>query len=385
MNKVDTRERSVWLALPWLVGGAFTLFVMLLDYSTSKGVVIGGAEIWPRDYVNLWAGGKLIAARDFVTLYTPATFSDFLDTLFGPVGPHVYSYPPTAFPIADLFARLPYALSAILWLGATGAIFIVAARPWWPAAGGWIGLVVLTPAALVNLWTGHYAFVLGGLFLIAWRLIDTRPVLAGVAIGLLAIKPQFAILIPFVLLLRGEWRAIGAASLTVMVMVGATALIYGVESWIEFKTRAAGNQVSVIDAQGAFFGKMSASAATAVLDAGGSWTLALGAQGALAVFGLALVTLAVRMRVATADLALLTATVTFLVLPYSITYDLVVPMIAAWAIMVRQGVPVLDRGLATIGFVAPQIGIVLALIGLPITSLMIAGLALAQYRVATRA
>jgi hypothetical protein len=83
-------------------------------------------------------------------------------------------------------------------------------------------------------------------------------------------------------------------------------------------------------------------------------------------------------------MALLLATCTFLVLPYSINYDLVVVCVGAWIIMVDKANPPLDRGLATLGFIAPQIGIVLAMFHIPVTSLMLAGLAIAQFRVAMR-
>jgi hypothetical protein len=129
---------------------------------------------------------------------------------------------------------------------------------------------------------------------------------------------------------------------------------------------------------------MSASAATAILDLGGSWTLALIGQGLMAALGIGLVVVAALRRVPTDRLALLVATCTFLVLPYSINYDLTVVMIGAWVVMVDHANPVADRRLAALGFVAPQIGILLALYHLPVTSLMLASLAIAQFRVAMR-
>jgi hypothetical protein len=87
-------------------------------------------------------------------------------------------------------------------------------------------------------------------------------------------------------------------------------------------------------------------------------------------------------RVRTDQLALLLATCTFLVLPYSINYDLVVVCIGAWVVMADSANRRLDRTLATLGFIAPQVGLLFAMFHLPITSLMLAGLAIAQFRVA---
>jgi hypothetical protein len=367
-----------------MIGGAAVLFFVAVDWSLSKGGVINGLELWGRDFVNLWSGGKLIRARDFDTLYDPHSFSAYQRGLFGPFGPHVFSYPPTAFPVIDLFSRPPYAVALVAWLVITGGLFIYAARRWWPSEGGPHWLAVLTPAALVNIWAGHYGFLLGTLFLGGWSQLDKRPILGGVLIGLMAIKPQLAVLIPLALVIRGNWRAIVAAAVTVGIFVLATGLIYGWQAWSDFLFKASNRQVSVIDAHGSFFGKMSASAATAILDLGGGWPLAIAGQSVLAILGVALVAIAARTRIDMRQLGLLVATCTFLILPYSLSYDLTVVMIAAWSILCRLDVPALDRRLALAGFLAPQIGILLALAHVPVMSLMLAALALAQFRVAMR-
>ncbi len=368
--------------LPWIIGGMLIVFFYWADFLATKNGVIGAREIWGRDFINMWTGGKLIAARDFATLYTPDKFMAFQERLYGPLDRHIFSYPPVTFPLADLLARLPYHVALLAWLGGTAALFYHAARPWWPTRGGAVLLAVVTPAALLNIWEGHYGFLIGALFLYGFRWLDTRPWAAGVAIGLLVIKPQFAVLIPLVLLLRFEWRAILSAAATVVGIIGLSIAMYGERAWTTFVALGAGRQ-AVIDPGGAFFGKLSTSAATAVLSLGGGWPLAIAAQVVLAALGLVLVVLAVRKRMATRDLALLTATATFLVLPYGLNYDLTVVAIGALTVMTSSSVTRGDRMLATFGFVAPTIGIILATAGAPITPLLLAGLAIAQYRTAT--
>ena len=370
--------------LAWIFGGWLIVYMAVTDFITMKNGVIRGAELWGRDFINLWTGGKLINAGDYTTLYTQTAFAAFQQNLFGPLDLHVYSYPPTGFPIASLFSLLPYPVALGVWLAGSGGLFLWAVRPYWPNNGWPLWLALLTPAALVNIWAGHFGFFFGALFLLSFRWLDARPVLAGAIIGLFAIKPQLAVLIPLVLLLRGNWRAIVSAAVSTVSTVLLSGLIYGWSAWEAFLTRATGKQVSVIDAQGAFFGKMSASAATAVLDLGGGWTLALAAQAVLAMLGIALVVIAARRRIPIDRLALLTATCTFLVLPYSINYDLVVVCIGAWVVMADCSNAPFDRTLATIGFVAPQVGLLLAIMGLPVMPLMLVALAVAQFRVANR-
>jgi hypothetical protein len=74
----------------------------------------------------------------------------------------------------------------------------------------------------------------------------------------------------------------------------------------------------------------------------------------MATLGIGLVVVAALRRVPTDRLTFLVATCTFLVLPYSINYDLTLVMIGAWAVMVDHANPVADRRLAALGFVAPK-------------------------------
>lgn len=374
--------RKRYAPAPWIIGGMVIAFFYWLDWQATRNGVIGEAELWGRDFINMWTGGKLVAARDFATLYTPERFMAFQERLYGPLDRHIFSYPPVVFPMAQALAMLPYGAALVVWLGVTGALFFHAARPWWPANGGWPILALVTPAALLNIWEGHYGFLIGALFLYGFRWLDERPVAAGIAIGLLIIKPQFALLVPLVWLLQGRWRAIFAAAATVIAMIAMSVLIYGASAWTAFLAKGAGRQ-AVIDAKGAFFGKVATSGATAVLGAGGGWTLAIIVQAALALLGLVLVVRAVRRRLATRDIALLTATCTFLVLPYGLNYDLTVAALGAWVVMTSASATPAGRMLATLGFVAPTVGIILALAGAPVTPLLLAGLAIAQYRTAS--
>ena len=379
-NETEPRELLA-IVVPWLIGAMVVLMFAWNDWRNTHHGIINHAELWGRDFINMWTGGKLIAARDFATLYTPEKFMAFQESLYGPLDRHIFSYPPVVFPIADGLGRLPYGAALVLWLGATGGLFIHAARPWLPN-GVWAAFAILTPAALLNIWEGHYGFLIGALFLYGFRWLDARPWAAGVAIGLLVIKPQFALLIPLVLLKQGRWKTIAAAGATAATIVATSVLLFGTAAWTEFLARGAGRQ-AVIDAQGAFFGKLTTSGATAVLGMGGGWPLAIAVHSVLAALGLALIIFAVRKHLGARELALLTATCTFLVLPYGLSYDLTVAALGALAVMTSAHAAHADRMLATLGFVAPTVGIILALAGAPVMPLLLAGLAIAQYRTAT--
>jgi hypothetical protein len=369
---------------PWVIGGGLSILLFWVDFTHSSGGSIDGKAVWGRDFVNLWAGGRLLWQGGADAIYDAAAYRAHLATLFGPLGGHNYSYPPVTFPIAQLFSLLPYGLSLALWLVWTGALFIWAARRWWPADAGPAWLVVLTPAALMNIWAGHYGFLLGALLLLGWERLERRPWQAGIFFGLMLIKPHLAVLVPLVLLLKGEWRALLAGAMTVATLVGVTSATYGFATWTHFLFGAGHVQAGLIEAGRSFFGYMSTSLATGMLRLSDNPALAFGAQLVLGIASVAMIVVATRRKVATPDLAMLAATATFLVLPYAFNYDLTVVMIAAVRLWADPQATKTERALGIVGFLSPQIGMLLAAVGVPGIPLMLAALFVGQLSRALR-
>jgi hypothetical protein len=72
--------------------------------------------------------------------------------------------------------------------------------------------------------------LLGGGLLI----LDRRPLAAGLLLGCLVYKPQFALLIPPLLLVGGHWRALLGAALAAALLCGVTLALWGWPVWDAF-------------------------------------------------------------------------------------------------------------------------------------------------------
>jgi hypothetical protein len=79
----------------------------------------------------------------------------------------------------------------------------------------------------MNLCQGQNAFLTAALAAAAILCLRRRPALAGVCIGLLAIKPHLVLLFPVALLAIGAWRAITAAALTATAFMAAGTAVLG--------------------------------------------------------------------------------------------------------------------------------------------------------------
>jgi hypothetical protein len=151
-------------------------------------------------------------------------------------------YPPTFLLMVLPFSLLPLAWSYLLFLLATGAVYLksVAALVAGDATSGnttgnfwrqglWLP-VVASPATIIAAVMGQNSLLTAGLAAWAVFWVDKRPVLAGVLIGVLAIKPQLAMLFPLALLAARAWKTFASAALTAVVFALASVAVCGWET-----------------------------------------------------------------------------------------------------------------------------------------------------------
>ncbi len=106
-------------------------------------------------------------------------------------------------------------------------------------------LILAYPAVLLNFLHGQNGFLIAALFAGGLLALDKRPLVAGVLLGIIALKPQYGILIPIALAAGGHLRTFAAAAATVLVQVVAATTLFGPEIWAAFaeSARAAKSQV----------------------------------------------------------------------------------------------------------------------------------------------
>lgn len=140
-------------------------------------------------------------------------------------------YPPTYLLMVLPLSLLPLTLSYLLFLVGTGLVYfrsigvlVGAQHPW--RQGLWLP-VLAAPATLITILAGQNALLTAGVAGAAVYHLNKRPVLAGVLIGLLAIKPQLAVLFPLALVISRAWKALASALLTAMAFAGISVLVCG--------------------------------------------------------------------------------------------------------------------------------------------------------------
>lgn len=330
----------------WLTPARLRAYCLIL--AGLAGLVLAGivatADDWVArdgqpvgtDFSNVYAAGRLTLEGTPAAAYDPARQHAAERAVFGgrDVPFYGWHYPPMFLVPAALLALLPYGPALLVWMAATLSLYLVAIRAIVPRPETLLAALAF-PAVFVNLGHGQNGFLTAALLGGALLLIDRRPAVAGMLIGLLAYKPQFGVLIPLVLLATGRWRTIAAAAATVALTAATTLLLFGTAIWRAFAASTGFTRTVVLEAGGTGWEKIQ-SLFSAVRAAGGPVEAAFLVQGALAVALAAGLVWLWRSRAAFDLKAAALAVACLLATPYVLDYDMVVVAVAI-AFFVRHG------------------------------------------------
>jgi alpha-1,2-mannosyltransferase len=192
---------------------------------------------------------------DFVHFYTLGNIARIgpIELLYDEVGQHARqvallpeyanaffrpdTYPPLVAVAFAPLSRLPYTLAGLVWAAVMLVTYLSCALLIARQAGPASPLrdrrfLVAACLAFPPVWllfihgqTTMFPFLT---FALAWAALEQRrPFIAGLAMGLLALKPQLGVAIALVALLSREWRMIAGAAASVAMQAAATVWLFG--------------------------------------------------------------------------------------------------------------------------------------------------------------
>jgi hypothetical protein len=315
-----------------MVAGTIAMFVFL--FATAHGLLDYAGRPLGTDFSSFWSAGKMALEGRAPQAYDWQAHFAVQRQFFGTERYSPWSYPPIFLMAASMFAMLPYLIAFLLWQGASllaAAFVYLKILPWRAAILFGLGF----PAVLVCLGHGQTGFLTAALLAGGILALRQNEILAGILFGLLAYKPQFGVLLPFVLAAGGYWRAFAAATVTVLAVIGLSYLIWGWPVWAAFINSIYATRTIVFETGDTGFEKFqSAFAWVRLWD--GPVAAAYALQGLVAV-----IVFVATIRLWRSDAAfrlkgaaLLTGAL--LVSPYTLDYDFIVLGMAI-ALMVAEG------------------------------------------------
>jgi arabinofuranan 3-O-arabinosyltransferase len=320
------------LALGYLIalGGTFLKGDFLLD---------GQGRPIANDFVSVPAAGRLSLDGAPAAAYDWTTHKQAEVRVIGHdfAGYYGWHYPPTFLFVAAALATLPFVVAMVVSLAATLAAYVAALSGILGRTGIFVALGF--PAALWNVTAGQNGFLTAALIGGTLGLMQRRPALAGICLGLLTYKPQFGLLFPLVLIADRRWLTIAVAAAVAIGLAALSLLVFGSASWQAFMHWLPITGQIVLGEGHADWSRLQ-SLFGLVRTHGGSERLAWSIQ-AIASVALAIATTALWRSRAPFDLkAAALAAATLVVTPYVYMYDLVVLAVAV-AFLIRFA---LERG-----------------------------------------
>lgn len=304
-------------------------------YAVGEWIRDGAGHYILADFVTLWSAGALVLDGQATGVYDweIAKHAQVAVTGVDYTGHLGFHYPPPFLFVVAALAYLPFGVSYLGWIVATFVPYAAVVRALVGRPIGW-WLALAFPALFYNFVIGQNGCLTAALIGGALLFLPTRPIVAGICLGLLTYKPQYGPLFPLMLVATGQWRAIFAAAATTVTLAAASWLAFGTDTWLAFFHWAPMTPTFLTNGE-VYFGKLQ-SMLGFVRFAGGSesagwiahWCLA----ATVAVAVVALWRSTVRYELKAAGLA----TGAVLATPYVFMYDLVVLAIPM-ALLIRLG------------------------------------------------
>ncbi|WP_174908242.1 glycosyltransferase family 87 protein [Burkholderia diffusa] len=253
-----TPRRVVLYSMLMLALSALFIAIWISVVRHAHGGVLSRAGA---DFSVFWSASYVMLHGSPSQAYDFSVFSRLSAELFPNLRRDAFApwlYPPTYLLLVTPLALLRFALGYPLFVAFGVAVLGLAA---WRVSrlgmipGAWrAGMVALpvAPCVFVTAALGQNTFLTASCAALAVHWAERRPMLAGLCIGLLSVKPQMALLFPFVLVATRAWRTIAWAALATGTFVALSVLVCGIESWRQF-VASAGLARSIVLEHGVVF------------------------------------------------------------------------------------------------------------------------------------
>lgn len=183
------------------------------------------------DFGVFWPAGVLARSDNFAILYDHAKFGTQAASMLKTNGyiEH-FLYPPTMLPLMAGISYFPFEFAAFLWM--IGQL-LLAAILFRAASFSWSVVIIalLSPAALFGTEIGQIGILCDAILVSGLVIACSRPYLGAGLLGLLAIKPQVGLLVPFALLFKGQWRGLIAFFLATLALCILATAWFGIAPW----------------------------------------------------------------------------------------------------------------------------------------------------------
>ena len=236
LDRILTPWRVKWYSRGALLALAVAFLAVLVTGSGTATITgrIGG------DYPAFYSAGQIIADGDAANLYSLSQQRDYQKPLIGDEGGVLpFAYPPhfalLYAPLSQLPFRLSYAVHSLAMVAALALACVLIQRiyPKLIESPFLLFFVALTAYPIVRSIMGGQNTALSILLIVLcwYHVLHNKHYQAGLYLGLLFFKPQFALPLSGLFFLSGRWRVWVSAGATAFVLFALSTALLG-PGWI---------------------------------------------------------------------------------------------------------------------------------------------------------
>lgn len=187
------------------------------------------------DFSILYAASSLALQGQPSLVYDVEVHHQTLETVMGTELPYLlgWFYPPHYILMTLPAGLLPFKISLYFFISLTLAAYAFTIYKIAPHPTALL-LALSFPGVLMNLNWAQNGFLLASLMGLGLHFIDKRPMIAGLMLGILSFKPQYAILPYLVLLIGRHWKTLFWTTFFSLLLMFTSALILGTEVWFKY-------------------------------------------------------------------------------------------------------------------------------------------------------
>lgn len=232
--RTSSSSRSL-LKDPAGLAGLAGLAVALISALLLVQLYLGQVWTWPpgggyraADFATFWGGGRMVMEGHAGAAYDWPHLRVWLEHAFaGPTRNELpFYYPPPYLLILEPLGLAPYHVAFLAWVTTGLVLYLAAAAVVLPRTSAVLAALG-APGLLACLLLGQNGVFTASVAAIGLGLLERRPRLAGVVLGLLCCKPHIALLVPFALAVDRRWAALAAMAASAAGLVVSTGLLLG--------------------------------------------------------------------------------------------------------------------------------------------------------------
>ncbi|MDO6591268.1 MULTISPECIES: glycosyltransferase family 87 protein [Rhodobacterales] len=230
------------------ISAAAMALLLSFYYELSDGVLDISGHVLGRDFLNFYTGGELLASGEWQTLFDGLAYMDVIGESYGDNYPsHNWSYPPSIFIFSRIAVTMPYMLALALWY-TCGVISIAFAVRALKLDMIWVALVVFSPAGMLNILAGQNGYFTASLITLAIVYAAQKPkIISATSWAMLTIKPHLGLVALPMLVAQRNFYIIIMGGVCLIPLIGVSIVMWGVEPWYLFFDYTVAQQRLVIE------------------------------------------------------------------------------------------------------------------------------------------